>query len=226
MTLLASSVRSSILAASELVQPRKFRRDSVLFHQNQAGSGVFLIEGGLVKLIRTSNDGSRFILSVAGPSQLVGEECLTPGSSTYLADCVCVTEVAGYQVPVSIIRRILSDAELSQSFVNYIVARSREMMHKVELLALRDVEHRVLHGLAALASLVKPNASGASFPIPMTQAEIASFIGATRETTSTTLSQLKNRHLVSLSRRLITTVHPDILIEAANQRLTQASTAP
>jgi CRP/FNR family cyclic AMP-dependent transcriptional regulator len=225
VTTLASNVRSVLLSASEVGPLHRLRRESVLFHQRQEAVGVFLIEAGLVKLTRTSKDGGRLILSVAGSNQLVGEECLTQGSGCYFASSACVTEVTGYHVPIFTLRRLLAVPELAHSLMSYVVARNREAIQKVEMLTLRDVEYRVLHGLASLASLVKPSPDGLAFPIPMTQAEIASFIGATRETTSTTLSMLKVRQLVSLSRRLITTVHPDILISAANDRLTHSGSA-
>lgn len=225
MTTLASTVRSVLLSASEIGSPHKLRRDSILFRQDQDGMGVFLIDAGLVKLTRTSNDGSKLILSVLGPHQLLGDECLMQGSGKYFAEYACVTDVSGFHVPLSALRRLITVPELAISFLSYVLARNREFGHKVEMLALRDVEHRILYGLATLAALVKPNGNGASYPIPMTQAELASFVGATRETTSTTLSLLKNRHLVSLSRRLITTVHPDLLIKAANERMVQVKAA-
>jgi CRP/FNR family transcriptional regulator len=196
-----------------------------LFHQLQEANGVFFVESGLVKLTRVCNDGSKLILSVAGSHQLIGEECLTHGAGSYLAASACLTDVTGYHVPLAGLKRLLGVPEFAAALVSYIIGRNREFTHKVELLSLRDVEHRVLYGLAALAALVKPNTDGSTFPIPMTQAEIASFIGATRETTSTMLSRLKNRHLLTLSRRLVTTVHPDILINAANDRLTRARSA-
>lgn len=184
--------------------------------------GLFLIESGLVKLTRTSDDGRRFILSVNGPGQLVGEECIAQNSSRHVAQSVCVDPVAGYFIPIAVIERALANSDLSKSVIGYVVARHCEALRRIEMLTLRDVEHRVLYALAAIAILLKPSPTGKSFEIPMTQSEIADFIGATRETTSATLAKLRNRDLVRLKRRLITTVHPDILIRAAESRLVRS----
>ena len=221
VTTLASHLRTVLLSASEGSQLHKLRRDSVLFQQQQDAVGIFFVESGLVKLTRTSYDGGKLTLSVAGPHELVGEECLTQGSPTILATSVCLNEVIGYHVPLTTLKRLLSTPEFAQALLSYINGCKREIMHKVELLTLRDVEYRVLYGLATLARRVKPAGDGNSYPIPMTQAEIASFVGATRETTSTTLSTLKRRHLLTLSRRLVTTVHPDRLISAADDGLSK-----
>jgi CRP-like cAMP-binding protein len=155
----------------------------------------------------------------------VGEECLLRGAGAYASTSICLTDVTGYHIPLAGLKRLLGVPEFSAGLVSYLLAQNAEMSHKVEMLALRDVEHRILHGLAALASRVKPNADGSAFPIPMTQAEIASYIGATRETTSTTLSVLQNRRLLTLARRMVTTVHPEALIAAANDRIASASAA-
>ena len=54
----------------------------------------------------------------------------------------------------------------------------------------------------------------------MTQLELADLIGATRETTSTTLNQLERRGLLKLSRRLLTVPSAEELRSAAAARVT------
>jgi DNA-binding IclR family transcriptional regulator len=54
-----------------------------------------------------------------------------------------------------------------------------------------------------------------SYQLPLTQAELADLVGATRETTSTTLNQLERRGLIKLSRRLLTIPAPSLLLSAA-----------
>jgi CRP-like cAMP-binding protein len=223
--LLASNVRSVLLSASEVGPLLRLRRDTILFEQKQDAKGLFLIESGLVKLIRNSPNGSKVILAIAGACQLVGEEALVLGERTYAADVVCLTEVTGYQIPLETVKRLFAIPEMANALMSYALFRDRERIDRIEMLSLYDVEHRILHGLAELAQMVKPNTGGSTYPIPMTQLEIASFIGATRETTSTTLSLLQDRQLVRLGRRMVTTVHPDTLRDAANSRLRGRSSA-
>jgi CRP/FNR family transcriptional regulator len=78
-----------------------------------------------------------------------------------------------------------------------------------------------MHYLAELSALVKPLEDGEGYQVPITQLELADLIGATRETTSTTLNQLERRGLVKLSRRLLTIPSPGTLRNAAT-----AKTAP
>jgi CRP-like cAMP-binding protein len=73
-----------------------------------------------------------------------------------------------------------------------------------------------LHYLAELSALLKPGSEGEGYQLPVTQLELADLIGATRETTSTTLNQLERRGLIKLSRRLLTIPSPSTLRAAAS----------
>jgi CRP/FNR family cyclic AMP-dependent transcriptional regulator len=223
---LASSVRSVLVSAPEVGSPVKLRREDVLFYQEQAAAALFFIEAGMVKLTRTSNTGRQQIVSVNGAQQLVGEECLCGGEPVlYRSEAECLTDVVVYRIPASAVLRLYGIPDFAAALVSYAIRRDVDFIHKADLLVGHDVNHRILHGLAELARLVPTYGDGNAFPIPMTQAEIASFVGATRETTSTILSLLQKRALVSLSRRLVTTVHPDLLIAAADRQFMQTHAA-
>jgi CRP-like cAMP-binding protein len=216
---LGATVRGVLISAPEVGPLLHLRRDSILFHQKQEAESIFLIEIGLIKLTRRSRNETRQIISVLGPHQLAGEESVSNDGLSYWAEGECLTDTSVYRIPVAGVRRLFGIPDLASALVNYTIASNIRYIHKLEMLAHHDVEHRILYGLAELARLVRPQLDGSAFPIPITQAELASFVGATRETTSTTLSQLQKRKLVTLARRLVTTVHPDLLLAAANDRL-------
>jgi DNA-binding IclR family transcriptional regulator len=60
------------------------------------------------------------------------------------------------------------------------------------------------------------------YSLPLSQSELASLIGATRETTSTTLNALARRGLIKLGRRLLVVPSADNLRVAVNERSTKA----
>src|SRR5581483_8331685 len=103
-------------------------------------------------------------------------------------------------------------------------ARQRELEKKVELLCLQDVEYRILYYLSELATTLGQRIDGgAEYSIPLSQSELASLIGATRETTSTTLNALARRGLVKLGRRLLTVSSIESVRSAANERTARAA---
>ncbi len=180
------------------------RRSTILFAQGQAADSIYFIENGLVKLTRTNSVGERIILTVRGANDLVGEELLSGPDSLYQSEAEVLTELNAVRIPRKTLHGAMaSSAEWTTPFINYLVRLKEKLAKKVELLCLHDVEFRIVYYLGELSSLVRPLSTGEA-QIPITQLELADLIGATRETTSTTLNQLERRGLVKLSRRMMT----------------------
>jgi CRP/FNR family cyclic AMP-dependent transcriptional regulator len=226
VTSLASAVRSSLLSAPEVSRLAALRRSTSLFSQGQAADAIYFIEDGLVKLTRTNDHGGHIILSICGPGHLIGEEALTTDTHTYYSEAEVLSTTNIYRIPrETLVQAIANNPELSNALVSYLLHRKLALAMKVELLCLHDVEYRILHYLAELSALVKPLEDGDGYQVPITQLELADLIGATRETTSTTLNQLERRGLVKLSRRLLTIPSPVTLRNAAAGKTEQENSA-
>ena len=226
MNLLRSAAQDRLRALPGVSPPASLERCTTVYPQSQAAEAVYLIEDGLVKLTRSSPSGGRIILAICGPGQLVGEEALSADASNYYTEAVTITPATVHRIPrQAALDALTGDGEIGRALVSYLLACKQNLAEKVELLCLHDVEHRILHYLAQLASLLPAGENGAGFQIPITQLELADLIGATRETTSTTLNQLERRGLLKLSRRLLTVPSPDHLRSAALERI-GATAAP
>lgn len=190
---------------------------------------MYFIDEGLVKLTRTNEVADRIILSISGPGDLIGEEVMSAENSAYQADAEVLTPASLYRIPRETLQKILAqNGELATGMIDFLLNRRRMLAQKVELLCLHDVEYRILYYLAELANLVGPGGATEGYHLPITQAELADLIGATRETTSTTLNQLERKGLVKLSRRLLTIPSPAMLLNAntaANAASMKAETA-
>ncbi len=219
MTSLAPEVKNSLLQAPEVIHLRDLRRSTILFSQNQPTDSLYVLEEGLVKLTRTNEVGSRIILSIRGPGDLIGEEVLAEPQQGFYTEAEVLTNAVASQVPREALRKALHEDNLALPLINYILQRRNALAVKIELLCLNDVEHRVLHYLAELSSLVKPGEGESGYQIPITQLELADLVGATRETTSTTLNQLERRGLIKLSRRMLIVPSPDKLQSVARERV-------
>ncbi|MBV9307478.1 MAG: Crp/Fnr family transcriptional regulator [Acidobacteriaceae bacterium] len=217
MTSLAPEVQNSLLQSPEVTYLRDLRRSTVLFLQNQPADSLFLLEEGLVKMTRMNEAGSRIILSIRGPGDLLGEEVLAEPPQGFYTEAEVLTNATVAQIPRETLRQAFAESDLALSLVNYILQRRNALAVKIELLCLNDVEHRVLHYLAELSSLVKPGEG--VYQIPITQLELADLVGATRETTSTTLNQLERRGLIKLSRRMLIVPSPEKLQAVARERV-------
>ncbi len=225
MTSLTSLVRTTLLSKPEVSRLNGLRRSASLYSQGQPADSLYFIEQGLVKLTRTKAGRGRIILSVSGPNHVIGEEALPEGSPTYYTEAEVLTDAIIYRIPrESLMQSLATSSELGTAFIEELRERKLGLAQKVELLCLHDVEYRILHYLAELSKLVQPSEADGGYQLPITQLELADLIGATRETTSTTLNQLERRGLVKLSRRLLTIPSPVTLRSAANEKTAPAAT--
>ncbi len=226
MNSLESTVQDGLQHIPDSTRLTSLQRCTSLFAQSETADAMFLIHEGLIKLTRANESGDKIILAIVGPGQLVGEEALSDDAGDYYSDAVVLTSTTVTRLPrKSLVDVISTNFEVGRALVGYLLTRKLALAKKVELLCLHDVEYRILHYLAELSSLLPAGEGSREYQIPITQLELADLIGATRETTSTTLNQLERRGLIRLSRRLLTVPAPDELRKAAVARASPAAVA-
>ena len=224
MNSLASAIQHALLPLPGVTRLTTLRRGSALFAQGQPAESLYFIAEGLVKLTRSNDSGGRIILTMRGAGHVIGEEALASPHEVYYTDAEVLTPAVAYNIPRAVVSQALStDHQLASALIGYLLERRMALAEKVELLCLRDVEYRILHYLAELSAVVTPVIDGEGYQLPITQLELADLIGATRETTSTTLNQLERRGLIKLSRRMLTVPSPEQLRDAALVRASSQS---
>jgi CRP-like cAMP-binding protein len=206
----ASLFKDLVLPDSTVSRLSNLRRSTALFSPSEFADSLFFIEDGLVKLTKTTPEGGRIIQAVYGPNDIFGEESMSSDSMRYQAEAEVLTTSAVVKVPAATVQELMTaHPHLSLEFVRYLLKTKAGFAHQVELHCLYDVEYRIIYYLEQLAKLVRPAEDGSvGRSLPITQLELADLVGATRETTSTTLNALERRGLVKLSRRLLTVYLP------------------
>lgn len=223
VTPLVSAVRSVILTSPEVTRLAGLRRSTILFSQGQPGDSIYYVEEGLFKSTRRNEVGGRIILTIRGPGHLLGEESLASKEQAYYTEAEVLTTANIFKIPREFLATaISSNPELASALIGYLLERRLALAEKVELLCLHDVEYRILHYLAELSKVVNPIPDAEGYQLPVTQLELADLVGATRETTSTTLNQLERRGLLKLSRRMLTVPSPATLRNAAAAKVNGA----
>lgn len=157
---------------------RKYRRNEVIFHQDDPGNGLFIVASGSVKIVRRSEAGRELILSMAGPTNYFGELSVLDGEPRS-ADAIAVEAsellILAREALLKVIETtpaaaIILLASLSRDYV-------RRLTDVVEGAAFLDVAGRLSLALLRLAD----GASEVPPAIRLTQTDLASMVGATRE---------------------------------------------
>jgi CRP/FNR family transcriptional regulator len=172
---------------------------AVLFLEKQDPRGVFVLCGGQVKLSISSSSGKTMILRIAKAGEILGLMATMSGTS-YEATAETLRPCQ-----VAFIRRddflqfVSKHPEAYQGVVKQLstlYSGACEQLRTVGLSA--SAPERLARLLLEWADETKGPNQGAQTKLPLTHEEIAEFIGTTRETVTRTLSEFKNRRLVSL----------------------------
>lgn len=184
---------------------RTFRRGQALFSEGDLGERVFLVEEGWVTIRSVSPDGDEMILNVRGPGEVLGEMSMLDHAPRS-AGAVAVNDVTALVAPASAISRVIAkDAAAANDIVQVLLGRLRESdVQRLEFTVFATVT-RVARRLLNLAEhFGEPTPEGVCVHLPLSQEELASWCGSSREATAKALRTLREVGAVSTGRRTVT----------------------
>lgn len=212
----AKLVREQLLGKEGVTRIMQARRFTVLYSTNNPADSVFILESGLVKIVKRGNENKEVLLTLVRPGEIFGEDAMLVGGER-TSNAEVLQEATLSIIPKELFARFCNEHPDSWRLLAELLARrQQDLEQKIELLLMRDVEQRILFYLAELAELVGVPENEHGRSVQLSQGEIASLVGATRETTSSTLNTLARRGLVSLGRRKLIVADPSVLRKAAN----------
>lgn len=165
-----------------LLRPRRYRAGEPVFREGDPGTALYVIETGEVKILLGGSDGKEVVLSLLGPGEFFGELALLDGEPRS-ADAVATVPTEMLVLAREDFLRFLR--EVPTVSVNMLAALSRRFRRTDRLVhdaAFSDVRTRVTRLLIELAETRgKPGPGGVTIGARLTQGDLASMVGATRE---------------------------------------------
>ena len=197
-------------ALRELGGERRYRAGTTLFHQGDEPGSVFLLFDGRVKFSLLGPQGKEVIVGFAGPGDLIGEVAALDGSPRS-ATAEAVDDVRARAVTRAAFERLVSThPETALLLLRHLAARLRLADEQRIEFAAYDVVGRVARRLVELG----PDHGGPAtdpYDLELTQDELASWTGATRETVSRALRLMRQLGWVATGHRTITVLDPPAL---------------
>jgi len=191
---------------------RRYARGELVFAPTPKPSSVYLLESGLVRIYRLSEGGGETSFGYVSPGEVFGE--LTafgdyPRES--FAQAVRASQVL--RIPRENFQRVLAArSALALQVMRQIGNRLKRIESRVEDLVFRNVRTRVARMLGELAEDFGQTENGYRvIDIPITQSELATLVGATRQTVNQTLRELSDEGLIGRANRRIVVLKPDQL---------------
>lgn len=189
------------------------RRTAAVFNNGTPANNIYFLDSGLVKIEKTTESGKEILLGIVAPGEIFGEQALL-GEGAFNVSAKVLEAGTAYAIPTDLFLRFCERRpEIWRLLVQHFLAKKNELERKIEHLCLSDVKQRIMFYLNELAAL-SVNADGAGSVIHISQNELASLVGATRETTSTTLNALARQGLIVLGHRLVMIPSLDVMRDA------------
>ena len=178
-------------------RPLSAPADQTLVLFQDEGEGPLLIRSGLAKVRAYASDGSEVALAVLGPGDLFGDMAVLLGG-VRSADVVALTPMEAVRLMARPFRELLhQDARFALALARLQAERLNRVNQRFVLRG-SDATTRLLAALVDLAHCCSAGADlQAQIPV-LNQRELAAMAGLSRETTSRTLSQLRQRGIVEV----------------------------
>src|SRR5438552_11966088 len=197
-----------IQALSSVAKRRTFRAGEVIFHRDDPGQVLYMIKDGKVKICIISPDGQEISLAVLGKGEYFGEFALLDGLPRS-TDAVALEKVECYTLQRSDFHNaILKNPKIAILVLEALSKRLRNTNNMVEDLIFLDVYGRVAKKLLALADAhgVKTEAD-VVIDVRLTQQELASMVGASRESVNKVLGYFTDKKFISTDKHRIMIHH-------------------
>ena len=194
----ASLETSIIEELARAAERREYAAGDVLFVEGEPSPGLFILESGYVKAVKSSAEGREHVLEFIGPSQPFNTVAVfTPRPSP--ATAVALEPASVWMVPRETVARLVRE---NPAFAEQIIERMAErlvfVVGLVSDLSLRSVTAR-------LASLLLQQAEGDVVHRPrwFTVPELAGRLGTVPDVAQRSLGRLATDGIVEVTRREI-----------------------
>ena len=165
---------------------RSYARNAVIVSEGDTTDSLYVILEGRVKVYVSDGEGHDVVLATQGPGEYFGELILDEGPRS--ASVMTLEPCRFLVVPKADFRGfVISNPAFAFSVIEKLIARVRSLTGSVKSLALMDVYGRVARLLLELA---EEGDGGLVIGQRLTQQDIASRIGASREMVSRILKDL------------------------------------
>jgi CRP/FNR family transcriptional regulator/CRP/FNR family cyclic AMP-dependent transcriptional regulator len=205
VSLFANLADEDIRELMAAAKRRAFRAGEVIFHRDDPGQVLYMIKEGKVKICIISPDGQEISLAVFGKGEAFGEFALLDGLPRS-ADAIAMEKVECYTLQRSDFHNaIMKNPKIAIQVLEALTKRLRNTDNMVEDLIFLDVYGRVAKKLLELADAhgVKTD-DGVRIDVRLTQQELASMVGASRESVNKVMGYFTEKDFISTDKHRIT----------------------
>ncbi len=184
---------------------RKFPKGSSVYLPTDMADAAFLLADGRVRICSTTPEGKQSILAFVEPGELFGELAIVETAEREeRAETVQNSTVV--LLPGDHLRQLMEEAPgLAIGVTKLIGMRRKRVERRLRSLLFRSNRERLTQLLLDLSEQYgQATTHGIELGIKLSHQDLASIIGATRETVTTVLGELQSEGLLRIQRQKLT----------------------
>jgi CRP-like cAMP-binding protein len=178
--------RSSKEALSKFCMPCERAKQNVLFREGEPGEAMYLLARGRISIHKLSQDGHETVIKVIKPGEVFAEVILFE-KKMYPVTAVALTSVLVFKIMRRDLLDLLRQEDFRNDFIAMLLRKQRYLADKIQQLTSQDVEQRLR------AFLLEQYGEKNQIQAEINKKQLAAAIGATPETLSRLLQDLKQR---------------------------------
>ncbi len=214
LSLFANLNDAELNALAQDFTVRHFQQGETIFLQGDPGQALYLIEAGRVRIYVQDENGQETSVIFYSAGDVFGELAVIDGlprsASALVADDTIVHVLSRERLRA----HLRASPQLAYNFMQALAVRVRYSTLQVGNLTLHDVPGRLARKLLELAQgFGRVTPDGVKIDMTLTQSDLASLIGATRESTNKALGNFKRSGIIRMAQNQITIIDPDALRE-------------
>ena len=174
---------------------RHYPKGQILILDDEVLGYIYYLTSGRVKAYDTSYRGAELILSIYGPYNLFPVAPLVnkPNRFIYRAQ----TDIEVRQAPIpDIIKFLQENPKVVYGLMGVLHGRVDEMLHRMSYLMASSAKKRLMYELVLECRYFNLQSEDGTYSLLLSEKEIGSRVGLSRETVSREISKLKREHLV------------------------------
>ena len=180
-----------------------FKRGTMIFHKDQTGDALYVIESGRVRIFLPTESGTELTVEVSGPGDVFGELALLDGRPRSASAETLEDTTAFTLTREEFKAHLAATPQLAVALIELLSTRLRHVTEYAESLAHLDVHARLARTLLEMADRYGVKRNGIEIDLDLTQADLATMVGATRERVNRALAAFRAQGLLELRGRKI-----------------------
>ncbi len=191
---------------------REYARGQTIFAPTAEPDAIYLLEHGLVRIFRVSPGGEQLTLYFVHPGQVFGELSVIGDKSRESFAQATRRSVVWRMDRDALLRMMRASPRAAFEITKQVAGKLKRIESRVADLVFRPLRVRLARTVLLLAEdFGEPEGPWVSIELPLTQAELGTLVGATRQSVSECFRELAAARILTRERGRLLVLQPEAL---------------